>query len=62
MTKSLIALSALLVSTSAAAQSAAPAAPDPQALRSSVETLVSFGTRHTLSDADDPDRGIGAAR
>lgn len=24
--------------------------------------LVSFGTRHTLSDQDDPNRGIGAAR
>ena len=24
--------------------------------------LVSFGTRHTLSDQDDPERGIGAAR
>jgi hypothetical protein len=25
-------------------------------------TLVSFGTRHTLSSQDDPKRGIGAAR
>ena len=24
--------------------------------------LASFGTRHTLSDPDDPARGIGAAR
>jgi Peptidase family M28 len=31
-------------------------------LRSDVATLVSFGTRHTLSSADDPKRGIGAAR
>ena len=31
-------------------------------LRSAVTTLVSFGTRHTLSSADDPKRGIGAAR
>jgi peptidase M28-like protein len=27
-----------------------------------VRTLVSFGTRHTLSTQDDPQRGIGAAR
>ena len=27
-----------------------------------VRKLVSFGTRHTLSTQDDPDRGIGAAR
>ncbi|MFU7528658.1 M20/M25/M40 family metallo-hydrolase [Qipengyuania sp. ASV99] len=30
-------------------------------LRSDVETLVGFGTRHTLSAQDDPERGIGAA-
>lgn len=41
---------------------AAAPAPDPAALRKSVETLVSFGTRHTLSSATDPRRGIGAAR
>lgn len=38
------------------------AAPDPGALRSSVDKLVSFGTRHTLSSQTDPKRGIGAAR
>lgn len=27
-----------------------------------IETLVGFGTRHTLSSQDDPKRGIGAAR
>lgn len=27
-----------------------------------IETLAGFGTRHTLSDPDDPKRGIGAAR
>jgi hypothetical protein len=32
-----------------------------QRLRSDVEKLVSFGTRHTLSVQDDPQRGIGAA-
>ncbi len=30
-------------------------------LRSDVDTLVGFGTRHTLSSQDDPERGIGAA-
>jgi hypothetical protein len=40
----------------------APAAPDPARLRATVEKLVSFGTRHTLSSATDPRRGIGAAR
>lgn len=30
-------------------------------LRQTVETLVSFGTRHTLSSQTDPKRGIGAA-
>ncbi len=38
------------------------AAPDPIELRRSVDTLVSFGTRHTLSSTTDPKRGIGAAR
>ncbi len=38
-----------------------PAA-DPARLKASVEKLVSFGTRHTLSSAADPKRGIGAAR
>jgi hypothetical protein len=30
--------------------------------RADIETLVGFGTRHTLSSQDDPKRGIGAAR
>ncbi|HUD93411.1 M28 family peptidase [Sphingobium sp.] len=37
-------------------------APDPVRLKTTVEKLVSFGTRHTLSSATDPKRGIGAAR
>jgi Peptidase family M28 len=41
---------------------AAAPAPSPTALRASVDKLVSFGTRHTLSSATDPKRGIGAAR
>ena len=32
-----------------------------QSLKAHVERLVSFGTRHTLSDRDHPTRGIGAA-
>ena len=41
---------------------AAAAQPDPAQLRATIEKLVSFGTRHTLSSATDPKRGIGAAR
>ena len=37
-------------------------APDASSLKSTVERLVSFGTRHTLSSPDHPTRGIGAAR
>ncbi len=36
--------------------------PSSTALRRTVDKLVSFGTRHTLSSATDPKRGIGAAR
>lgn len=36
--------------------------PQPTRLKADVEKLVSFGTRHTLSSATDPKRGIGAAR
>jgi Zn-dependent M28 family amino/carboxypeptidase len=35
---------------------------DPDRIRHTVETLVGFGTRHTLSTQSDPHRGIGAAR
>jgi hypothetical protein len=45
-----------------AAPAAAQDRPDPARLKASVEKLVSFGTRHTLSDPDHPSRGIGAAR
>jgi len=38
------------------------ARPQPQALRATVEKLVSFGTRHSASSTTDPKRGIGAAR
>ncbi|MBB4841007.1 hypothetical protein HNP52_004104 [Sphingomonas kyeonggiensis] len=51
---------ALLLPTTAQAQTQEK--PDPAKLKASVEKLVSFGTRHTLSDPDNPTRGIGAAR
>lgn len=38
------------------------AAVDPANLRGHVDTLASFGTRHTLSDTSSDTRGIGAAR
>ena len=41
---------------------AARETPSPSRLKATVEKLVSFGTRNTLSSADDPARGIGAAR
>jgi len=31
-------------------------------IRATIEKLVSFGTRNTMSKADDPERGVGAAR
>ncbi|HVJ02609.1 MAG TPA: M20/M25/M40 family metallo-hydrolase [Sphingomonas sp.] len=45
-----------------AAPAAAQEQPDPARLKASVERLVGFGTRHTLSSPDHPTRGIGAAR
>jgi len=38
------------------------AAVDPARIEENVRKLASFGTRHTLSTQDDPNRGIGAAR
>ena len=35
---------------------------DPARIEATIQGLVSFGTRHTLSSQDDPVRGIGAAR
>src|SRR5262245_56033515 len=34
----------------------------PARIEATIRKLVSFGTRHTLSSQDDPNRGIGAAR
>lgn len=56
--RNLLPLAALLIATPAAAKDA----PDPARLKATVEKLVSFGTRHSLSSPDDPKRGIGAAR
>lgn len=35
---------------------------DPKNIERTIRKLVSFGTRNTLSDQNDPNRGIGAAR
>lgn len=37
-------------------------APSPDRIRSDIQTLVDFGTRHTLSETESDTRGIGAAR
>ncbi|MGJ8559814.1 MAG: M28 family metallopeptidase [Litorimonas sp.] len=37
-------------------------APSPERIRSDIQTLVDFGTRHTLSDTESDTQGIGAAR
>lgn len=37
-------------------------APSPERIKADIEKLVSFGTRHTLSDTLSETRGIGAAR
>ncbi|MBR0552233.1 M28 family metallopeptidase [Stakelama marina] len=58
MRKILLALPLVALAAPASAQDA----PDPARLKATVEKLVSFGTRHTLSSPDDPKRGIGAAR
>ncbi len=58
---SLLAALLLAAPVAAHAKDETPAA-DPARLKSLVERLVSFGTRHTLSSATDPKRGIGAAR
>ncbi len=34
---------------------------DPRRIEANIRKLASFGTRHTLSSQDDPNRGIGAA-
>jgi hypothetical protein len=53
-----LALATCLLPAAVAAQEA----PDAGRLKADVEKLVSFGTRHTLSEQHNPKRGIGAAR
>ncbi len=53
-----LALATCLLPVAVAAQEA----PDAGRLKADVEKLVSFGTRHTLSEQHNPKRGIGAAR
>ncbi|MCJ2186352.1 M28 family peptidase [Novosphingobium beihaiensis] len=56
-------LSALFAAASPAGAGTPEQAEVSQArLQAEVETLVGFGTRHTLSSQTDPHRGIGAAR
>ncbi len=57
MLRTLLAASALLATPAFARDT-----PSQPRLRANVEKLVSFGTRHSLSSATDPKRGIGAAR
>jgi hypothetical protein len=54
-------LLAALVASPLSAQDDPAAKVSQDRLRADVETLVGFGTRHTLSAQDDPERGIGAA-
>ncbi len=72
MTPTLLLLG-LLASVAQAPAPPGPSAPDaavagmleaisPERIQARVETLAGFGTRHTLSDTEDPKRGIGAAR
>lgn len=64
---------AVLLASPALAQTAPPpgetpwlheiaAAPSPQRIEADIRKLVSFGTRHTLSETKSDKRGIGAAR
>jgi hypothetical protein len=66
MTKHLLLSAALSLTLSAPALAQSGTSPadatSPERMRALVERLVSFGTRHTLSSADHPTRGIGAAR
>ena len=57
-----LALVASIIAIGLACPVSAQTAAKPERLKADVEKLVSFGTRHTLSSATDPKRGIGAAR
>lgn len=56
-----IALVAAFLATPLAAQDDPAAGVSPERLKADVERMVAFGTRHTLSEQDNPERGIGAA-
>lgn len=56
-----LALLAAFVTTPLAAQDDPAANVSEERLRADIDTLVAFGTRHTLSEQDNPKRGIGAA-
>ncbi|AOL23532.1 Peptidase family M28 [Erythrobacter litoralis] len=58
-----IALAAALIAAPLAAQSDGSPADEvsEERLRADMDTIVGFGTRHTLSSQDDPERGVGAA-
>ncbi len=58
----LVFLAALSVPALAAPPAKLPVAVSQDELRSTIDHLVAFGTRHTLSSQTDPKRGIGAAR
>ena len=58
----LVATASFFLSAAAHAASAPAPQPDPAELKATVQALVDFGTRHSLSSATDPKRGIGAAR
>jgi Zn-dependent M28 family amino/carboxypeptidase len=55
-------MKAALVVVLLATTAAAPAPVSQAELKNTIETLVGFGTRHTLSDTTSETRGIGAAR
>jgi acetylornithine deacetylase/succinyl-diaminopimelate desuccinylase-like protein len=57
MRKMLVAVPLVLIAAAPAAEQ-----PSPVQLKTTVASLVAFGTRHSLSDPNDPKRGIGAAR
>ncbi|TCJ37354.1 M28 family peptidase [Parafrankia sp. BMG5.11] len=59
--RTILLLAAGLVAIPAAAQTPSAAVSEAR-LRADIEKLVSFGTRHTMSEQDNPARGIGAAR
>ncbi len=56
-----LAFAAALLAVPIAAQEHPADTVSEERLRADLDKIVSFGTRHTLSSQDDPERGIGAA-